>query len=339
MRLPEPEIINPASVPSLNWGVIGPGGIANVFVSASQKHTAQRFHAVASRTPGRAEKFAAEHGIERVHPSYQDLVQDEQIDAVYIASWQVEHFEHAMLALNAGKHVLIEKPITVLPEHAAEIFELASKKGLLAMEAMWTRYLPQSTIIRKLIAEGDLGDPQLFTGSFCADNRHIERLWTKGGGGIVYDMGIYPIAMAQQFMGNPSQITATGSVDKNGMDQESVSLLRYQSGARSILTTSGIAAVPTTASCSFEKGVVVIDEPFFVPSGIRLRDKELYFKEVSWKDQTPVQGHEALSYQATWFAKYVSEGRTESEVHSASDTIANVAVAEEITKQLGATPF
>jgi hypothetical protein len=123
------------------------------------------------------------------------------------------------------------------------------------------------------------------------------------------------------------------------MDQESVSLLNYEHGGRAIVTTSGIATVPTVASCSFENGVIVVDEPFFVPSGIRLRDKELYFTEQTWKDKTPVQGHEALSYQATWFAKYVSEGRSDSEVQSAEDTIANIEVAQQITKQLGAEPF
>ena len=339
MKIPHPEIIDPKSVPSLKWGVIGPGGIANAFVSAVNKHTGQQISAVASRTPGRAEKFASEHNVSRVHQNYDDLVADGSLDAIYIASWQVEHFEHAMLALRAGKHVLIEKPITVLPEHAQQIFALAQERGLLAMEAMWTRYLPQSTIIRKLIEDGELGAPQLFTGTFAVDNRHIERLWTKGGGGIVYDMGIYPIAMAQQFMGNPSTIAASGSVDENLMDQESFAVLDYDHGGRSLVTTSGIASVPTTASCSFENGVIVVDEPFFVPSGIRLRDKELYFNEVSWADQTPIRGHEGLSYQATWFANYVAQGRNDSAVHTASDTIANIAVAQEITSQLGASPF
>ena len=338
MRLPEPEILDPTSVPSLRWGIIGPGSIAEVFVGASQKHTAQRFQAVASRSPGRAAAFAQKFEIPRVAADYQALVQ-EDIDAIYISSWQHEHFEHAMLALHAGKHVLVEKPLTLEPDHAAQIFELAKAKGLMAMEAMWTRYLPQSTIIRKLISEGDLGEPEFFSASFCVDNRHIPRLWQKGGGSIIYDMGIYPIAMAQQFLGNPTKITATGSLSENLLDKESFSLFEYESGARAQVTASGIATLPATASCSFENGVVVIDEPFFVPSGISLRDKELYFKEASWKDQTPIQGHEALSYQATWFAKYVSEGRSESEVHSAADTIANIAVAKEITKQLGAEPI
>ena len=133
MRLPSPIIIDPSSVPSLRWGIIGPGNIAEVFVESSQKHTRQTFSAVASRTQGRAEAFAKQFGIPTVHENYDQLVQDPNLDAVYIASWQVEHFEHAMLALNAGKHVLVEKPITVLPEHAEQIFALAKQKGLLAI--------------------------------------------------------------------------------------------------------------------------------------------------------------------------------------------------------------
>jgi hypothetical protein len=85
--------------------------------------------------------------------------------------------------------------------------------------------------------------------------------------------------------------------------------------------------------------VVVVDEPFFVPSGIRLRDKELYFEEKVWRDETTVTGHDGLSYQATWFAKYVSEGRVESEVHPASEVIAGIEIAAEICKQIGAEPL
>ena len=339
MRLPDPEIIDPKAVPSLKWGVIGPGGIAEVLVASSKKFTSQQFHAVASRTEGRAQEFANKLEIPVVHGNYQALVEDESLDAIYVASWHHEHFEHAMLALNAGKHVLVEKPITIDPSHAEQLFALAKQKGLLAMEAMWTRYLPQSTIVRKLLSEGDLGTPEFFSASFCVDNRHIPRLWQKGGGSIIYDMGIYPIAMAQQFMGNPTKITSIGSLTENKLDRESFSVFEYASGAKAQVTASGIATIPSTASCSFEKATLVIDEPFFVPSGLSLRDKELYFTETSWKDQTQIQGHDGLSYQTTWFAKYVAEGRVESEVQSAADTIANIRVAAEITRQLGAAPI
>lgn len=339
MRLPEPEIVDPQKVPSLRWGVMGPGNIAEAFVRTCLKNTNQQFVAVGSRNEERAQKFAKTFNIESVYANYQSLVESSNLDAIYIASWQVDHFDHAMLALSAGKHVLIEKPITYLPEQAEEIFALAKQKGLLAMEAMWTRYLPQSSVIRKLLADGELGEPELFSASFCVDNRHIPRLWQKGGGGIIYDMGIYPLAMAQQFMGNPIETAAVGQINSDGLDLESHTVMEYANGGRSQISSSGIATIPTLASCSFEKGVIVIDEPFFVPSGVRLRDKELYFKEQSWKDETSIQGHGGLCYQATWFAKYVAEGRVESEVHIADDTVANIRTAQEISNQIGAKAY
>ena len=339
MHLPKPEHVPSDSVPSLRWGVIGPGKIANSLVDTTLKNTNQKFTAVASRSPERAKAFANKFGIDEVLENYEQLVESESIDAVYIASWQSDHFEHAILALNAGKHVLVEKPITYSPDQARQIFELAKSKNLLAMEAMWTRYLPQSTIIRQLLADGELGQPRLLSASFCVDNSHSARLWTKGGGGVIYDMGIYPIAIAQQFMGNPVNLIATGKVDENELDMETFSTLEYANGGRAQLIASGISTIPTTASCAFENGVVVIDEPFFVPSGIKLRDKNLYFKEQSWRDESSIQGHEGLCYQVNYFAKYVSEGRVESPVHTAADTVANVEVAEEISRQIGAKPF
>lgn len=308
-------------------------------MAAVQKHTRQRIHAVASRTQGLAESISAEFAIPLTLGSYEELVSHPEVDAVYIASHMKDHYEHAMQALKANKHVLIEKPITYLPAEAKEILAFAKSKGLLAMEAMWTRYLPQSYLIRELLATGELGQPELLSATFATDNRAIPRLWQKGGGGIAFDMGIYPIAIAQQFLGNPTSISARGTVTETGMDAESHVILEYASGARAILVMSGIASLPITASCSFEKGLVLIDEPFLAPSGVRVRDKEFYFSQASIRDTSPVQGHDGLSYQATEFARYVSEGRTESPVHTHADTVANIEVAFEITTQLGASPF
>jgi predicted dehydrogenase len=339
MKLPEPIIIDPQSVPSLNWGIIGPGAIAETFVAATQKHTSQRFIAVASRTAGRAEEFAGKFDIPKTHASYQDLVADEEIDAIYISSHMSDHFEHAMLAIAAGKNILVEKPITYLPEKAEQIFAAAREAKVLAMEAMWTRYLPQSTILRQLLQSGDLGKPELLTASFCADNRAVERLWKPGGGGIVFDMGIYPIAIAQEMLGEPNFIAAKGKVRPDGMDEESYSILKYESGASASLTMSGMASLPILASCSFENAVISLGEPFFVPSSISLKTKDFYPEHVTWVDESGITGHEGLSYQATWFAKYLSEGKLESDVHTHSQTVANVRTAFEICQQIGAKPF
>lgn len=339
MNLPEPRIIDPSSVPSLRWGIIGPGGIAKSFIASVQAHTNQRIHAVASRTPGRAQEVADKFGIPVVLSSYEELVEHPEVDVVYIASHMSDHFEHGMLAINAGKHVLIEKPITYLPEEAKELLAAARRKGVLAMEAMWIRYLPQSDVIDQLLAGGSLGEGQLLTAAFCVDNRFIPRLWQKGGGGIVFDMGIYPIAAAQQFMGNPTKVTAQGKVRPDGMDEESYALLEYANGARAQLTMSGISNLPIAVSCSFENAVVLIDEPFLSTTGVRLRTKQFNFTEQSWSDASKVRGHEGLSYQATALASYVAQGLTESPVHTHADTVANIEVAFEITRQIGAQPF
>lgn len=339
LKLPKPQLLDPASVPVLKWGVIGPGNIAETFVGGTMRHTRQQFGAVASRTPGRAAEFAKKFGLARVHENYEALVADPELDAIYIASFQSDHFEHAMLAIAAGKHVLVEKPITYLPEQAEELLAAARAKGVLAMEAMWTRYLPQSTIIRQLLASGQLGVPEFFTASFCSDNRSVERLWKPGGGGIVFDMGIYPIAMAQQFMGNPISIHATGRVRPDGMDEESYAVLQYESGARAMLVTSGIASLPARVSVAFEHAMVEIHPQFLAPSGISLLNKDFYATGDTWIDEFPVQTHEGLSYQANYFAQYVGEGRLESPVHTHADVVANIKTAAEITRQIGARPF
>ncbi len=144
MTLPAPIIIDPHSVTSLRWGVIGPGDIADTWVGSVQKHTAQRVHAIASRTPGKAEAFAARFDIAHVEDSYEALVAREDIDAIYISSYPIDHFDHAMLAIHGHKHVLIEKPITLQADQAKKLLAAAKAEGVFAMEAMWTRYLPQS---------------------------------------------------------------------------------------------------------------------------------------------------------------------------------------------------
>ena len=338
MKIPAPTILDPSSVPALRWGVMGPGEIASTFVSSVLANTAQKMLAVASRTPGKAEAFAAAHGIGSVSSSYQELVERDDLDAIYIASYPSDHAEHALLAIAAGKHVLIEKPLALSSADAQRVLSAARSAGVLAMEAMWTRYLPQSTIIRALHETGELGAPELFVAQFCTDNRAIDRLWAPGGGGIAFDMGIYAVAMAHQFLGNPSKVSATGSVHPGGADQESFVTMDYESGARASLVMSGIASLPQSASCSFEAAQVVLDAPFLVPSGIHVTSKDFYPTGEHWVDSTGIVGHEGLCYQATWFAHYVEQGLLESPVHTHQDVVDILRVLETVVDQVTGGP-
>lgn len=142
LTLPTPRVIAPRSVPALRWGVVGTG-IAGRFVEALHAHTTQRAVAVAARDAVRTRAFADEHGIATVHPGASALIADPEVDVVYIATPHPLHHDLALEAIAAGKHVLIEKPIAMSVFEAQAMTAAGRAAGVLVMEAMWTRYLPQ----------------------------------------------------------------------------------------------------------------------------------------------------------------------------------------------------
>ena len=142
---------DPAAAPPLRWGILGPGGIARRFARDVPAHTASSVVAVGSRSAARAQAFASEHAIPTAHASYAELVADPQVEAVYIATPHSEHLEHALLALQAGKPVLVEKSLTRNAAEARQLFDTAAECGLFAMEAMWTRFLPHMVALRELL--------------------------------------------------------------------------------------------------------------------------------------------------------------------------------------------
>ena len=332
---PNPEVIDPASVRSYRWGIMGAADIAQAFVSSVQKHTKQQIVAVASRTPGKAEAFAKNFGIES-HENYEDLLAREDIDAIYIPTLPSQHRDHALQAIAAGKHVLIEKPVSLVPSEAADIFSAAKAKGVLAMEAMWTRYLPQYDIIRKLMNDNTLGDIELVNVSMCQANLEVPRLWKKGHGDPFTDMGIYPISFCQTFLGNPTKITAQGKLNSDGIPEEVSVQLQYANGARAYVLVSGRAAIPGIGQIAGTKAKLDVGPEFFIPSKLELRSIDFNSKPTTWVDEYPVIGHEGLSYQATAMAAFLDQGLLESPYESHAESIANLEVCAEVIRLIGA---
>ena len=333
--LPAPRIIDPASVPVLRWGVMGAADIAQAFVGGVQKHTKQNVVAVASRTPGKAEAFAEKFGIES-HDNYEDLLAREDIDVIYIPTLPTQHRDHALMAIAAGKHVLVEKPLALDPKEAEEIFAAAKAKGVLAMEAMWTRYLPHYDVIRQLLESNTLGNIDLVTAHMAQANLEIPRLWKKGHGDPFFDMGIYPVSFIQTFLGNPKSITAQGVMHPNGIEEEVSVQLNYESCARAYIVLSARAAVPGIASVGGDKAKITVGPEFFVPASITIANNDFGSPYTTWTDDSAVQGHEGLSYQATAMAKFISEGLLESPYESHADSIANLEVCAEVVRLIGA---
>ena len=338
MDFPTPTPLPSQPAPILRWGIAAPGEIASMFTTAVNTYGTQKITAVASRSIERAETFAKAHSIDNVFGSYDEMFSSHTIDVVYISNHIDGHLDLADAALHAGKHVLVEKPLHYSSTRSRQSLELARDKGLMMTEAMWSRYLPQASVITQILGSEGFGRPEHMIASFAVDTRSISRLWEKGTGGITYDMGIYPIALAHQVFGKPSSVTASGKLTSNGLDEGSLVRLDYASGAVATLVISGVASFPCQATISGEKMALTLDHPFFVPTTLRLSDKELYQTEKSWADGRDARGHSGLYYQAEWFATYVEQGLTESPIHTHEEIVTNLEVAEEIYRQLGADP-
>ena len=332
---PEPNIIDPASVTPYRWGIMGAAKIADAFVQGVIRYTGQQIVAVASRTPGKAEEFAAKYGLE-AHDSYEALLAREDIDIVYIPTLPSQHRDHALQAIAAGKHVLIEKPLALRASEAAEIFAAAKAADVLAMEAMWTRYLPQYDVLRQLIANQTLGDIEIIDVSMCQANASDLRLFKKNHGDPFFDMGIYPVSFAQSFLGNPTEITAQAVLNDDDIELEVSVQLRYASGARAYILVSAQSAIAGAGLVGGTKAKMMVGPEFFIPSKIELAEVGFNSPAAVWRDENEVQGHLGLCYQATAMAKFIDEGLLESPFESHEDSLANLRVCEEVIRLIGA---
>lgn len=333
--LPAPRIVDPNSVPKLRWGVIGPGSIAETFVDSTHKYTAQRITAVASRTPGKGEAFASSRGIDKTYSSYEQLVSDPDIDVVYVATTHAFHLEHALLAIEAGKHVLVEKPVAITADQAQRIADAAAAANVLAMEAMWTRYLPHIDVIRQLLADGTFGDITMVQADF-GHNATGKRLWNDADGGALLDLGIYPLAWCSMALGAPSSVSATGHLSTNGIDEQTVIRMEYASGAQAVVTTSLRSMGTVRASIAGREATLDSHVPFFTPSGFTLRTSVFEPAEHEFRDTSGILAHEGLSYQATHLAQYVGEGRLDSPFRPLQEVVNDIRIIDTARHQIGA---
>jgi len=339
----------PASLPStsitplrggatLRWAVLAPGHIAGQWVDAAHRHTEQRVVAVGSRSLDRAQEFASAHGVERAYGSYEQLVEDADVDAIYVASPHNEHARLALLAIAAGKHVLIEKPIAALPDEARQIADAARAAGLFAMEAMWSRFLPQSSIIEQLLADGALGDIRQVLADFSVrfEFDPASRLFDPAlAGGALLDLGVYPGWFIHFTLGAPTSVTALGSLASTGVDDQSVVIGDHGGGAQSVLTTSLSAQGNNLASVVGTRARLDFMTAFMGPGSFRVTgrsDNEV----LEWTDTSDIGWGDGLCYQATAMAQHIADGLTESPLHTLDDAIEVLEVLHEARKQLGA---
>lgn len=339
-HLPDALVHRPSTgEPALRWGIVGPGWIAGEFVAAVHRNTGQRFVAVASRSPERGAAFAATHGIEAVTGSTAELAARADVDAVYIATPQNDHLASGLTAIAAGKHVLIEKPLALDASEAQQLADAGRAAGVLVMEAMWSRYLPQSSVVRQLLDDGVFGAIR----SVHADHGQriaagpSHRLYRPElGGGALLDLGIYPVQFASFVLGAPERVTAVGSRTGTGVDAQSTLVLEHADDALATLTTSILARTPTTAAIAGSEATLELAPAFYVPTRFTLSAPEHGGRSLTWEDPTGLELFDGLSWEATAFARYAGEGRSESPVHTLDETVSILATIDQARAQLPA---
>ena len=257
------------------------------------------------------------------------------IDVVYIATLQRSHLEHALLAVAAGKPVLVEKPFTIFSREAEQLAAAASSAGVLVMEAMWTRYLPQSDVIRQLLDDGVFGNLALVTADFTNSDVGARLRFPEDGGALL-DLGIYPFAWASMALGSPTSVHAFGSLAASGVDEQSIVTLGYAGGAQAVVTTGLNAMGGVRATIAGSAATLEMDYPFFTPSGFTLRPAKLFAEPLVWRDTTGIVAHEGLGYQATAMASYIEQGLTDSPVRPLDQVVSDIRVIELARHQLGA---
>lgn len=328
--LPAPRVLDPRDAPVLRWGVLGVGRIGDSFADALARHTDQRIVAVGSRDRHRAERFAATHGIDRAHASYEALVEDAEVDVVYIATEHLFHEEHALLAIAAGRPVVVEKPLALTEASARRIADAARAGGVFAMEAMWTRYRPHADIVRQVVDSGMLGELRLVTASFGGTTpfRPGDRLFDPArAGGVLFDLGVYPVSWASMVLGDAALVAAAGDTAPSGVDRQASLLLQTDAGAQAFLHASWTAPTPRIAVIAGEHGSLEVPSPFWEAPEVVLSGTDRVVRDV-WTDPRRWAPREALSFEAAAVARYIAEGRRESPLHPLERAVRDVGVVE-----------
>lgn len=326
---------DPLTAPPIRWGVLGPGGIANTFARAVHGYTTSRIVAVGSRDRARAEQFAARYEVPTAHASYEALVADPGVDAVYVASPHSGHHEHALLAIAAGKHVLVEKAFTRSEAEAREVLDAAKTAGVFVMEAMWTRFLPHVAALRSVLERGDIGEVVTLVADHGQAFNHLpatHRIHNPElAGGALLDLGVYPVSFAHDLLGVPDSVSATGVLTPTGVDGQDSIVLGYGPRTQALLSTTVWSRTATTAVISGTEGRIEVADAFYRPTTFRVVRND----GSQWTFEQPVDG--GFQYQAAEVARRITEGATESPRITWANTLEVMATMDEVRRQVGVT--
>ncbi|NUP16196.1 MAG: Gfo/Idh/MocA family oxidoreductase [Streptomyces sp.] len=331
--LPAPRTPDPLEAPALRWGVLGTGWIAERFVRSVQCHTRQRFTAVASRDASRAKDFADRSGIPHAYGSYQELAAAADVDVVYVATEHTAHLDCARIALDGGKHTLVEKPLALNASQATEIARLAAERGLFCAEALWTYFLPRFDVVRQILDSGVLGDVRTVLAEhgehFTGDHRILR---PDLAGGPLLDLGTYPLSLAVGILGAPAEVLAYAEPHPAGVTGQVSALLRAADGGQGVVHTTLFSDTPTAATIAGSRATLSLPGPFYQPGEVVLTPAG---GGTPLTRTEPHTAHEALHYEAAEVARCVSAGLLQSPLRPLADSVNTLRAMDEIRRQCG----
>ena len=333
-QLPQPHIFHDSESRPLRWGIFGAGWISDAMVKTAKKNSHQDFVAVASRTPNKAEAFANKWNLPSFYTSYEELVNRDDIDVIYIGTLPSDRLEVALIAINAGKHVLIEKPITMDLAAAEEIYRASKAKKVLAVEAMWTRFLPVQSAIQEVIKKGLIGRPRYIVAEHSQELTSKPRLWDPElGGGTLLDLGIYPLNFIVRILGVPSKVTAKAHLTTDKVDESLSAILEYPSDAMATFFSSMSATGPAYASIMGSKGRIDLDYRLLEQTTFRVYNNDAEIIH-SYSEEILGTGRQ---YQALEVERCIKAGQKESPTMTHKDTIDVLKLTDEMRSQVGVT--
>jgi predicted dehydrogenase len=326
------------------WGILGPGRIARDFARDLSLVPGAELAAVGSRSLPRATAFARELGFAAAYGSYAELLADESVDAVYVASPHALHVEQVTAALEAGKHVLCEKPITLRARDAEELFALAGRRGLLLMEAMWTACHPVVLAVQHGLREGAFGTARQLHAEmgFVVELPPEDRLLDPElGAGALLDMGIYPLTVAHLFLGEAEELTATASLSDSGIDLDIAIAGRYPGGSLATMTASMTSHSAHRLELATDRGRLVMEEFFhprvavYTPVLIgSTNDVTGRGEPVRVGDGMEILGR-GMGHEAVEFQRCLAEGLLESPLVPHAQTLTIMRQMDELRSQVG----
>jgi len=336
--IPIPRTESPLDAPALGWGIIGPGRIASAFAESLAAHTRQRIVAAGSLSINGALNFAKRFAGCAAVRSYEELVRHPAVDIVYVSTPHSFHHQCVMLALEAGKHVLVEKPFAINAHQAKQMARTAQEKGLFLMEAMWPRFLPAFDSVRQILSEGVLGEITSVIADlgeyFRPDPTH--RLFSPDlAGGALLDLGVYLVSLSSLLVGTPSRVTAVGQFTSTGVDAQVCAVLQNERGALSTLFTTLAAPTPTGAFIAGTNGTLRLDSPFYVPGRITVTSLDRSIERTREFDtRAPAAG---LCYEAAEAARRIAQGYTESPYMPLQESVAILETLDRIREQFASS--